>query len=317
MNNIGFVIPCYRSELTIENVIKEIHRKMDERPDYTYEIICVNDCSPDTVWDVLKKMVRNDSKLRIIYLSCNVGKSSAQMAGLHYINSEYIVLLDDDGQCPMDRLWDLTDPLMRDECDVSTARYTHKKQTLWKNMGSNMNVAMGRVLLNKPKGLRFENFLVLKRFVIDEIVNYDFPYPYLEGLILRVTRRIKMIDMVERERGDNKKTGFTFSKSLSLWTNGFTAFSVKPLRLASIIGTIAAVAGFIYGIVAVIIKIANPNKILSGYTSVIVILLFVGGLMLLSLGLLGEYVGRIYICISKAPQFIVRNMMSHETEHKE
>lgn len=309
MKLLSFVIPCYRSEKTIEGVIEEIVETVHQRPEYDYEIICVNDESPDDVYSVLCDIAANNTKVKVIDLAMNMGKASAVMAGYSLVKGDYIVTLDDDGQCPAYDLWKLIEPLENNECDVSTAHYAVKKQAAWKNIGSDINVLMGRILLDKPKGLRMENFSASKQFVIKEMIKYQYPYPYLEGLILRVTKRIKMVDMEERERADDKGSGFTFKRSVSLWVNGFTAFSVKPLRISTIVGSAAAFAGFVYGIISVIRKIINP-AIPMGYTSLLVLLLFIGGLILMSLGLLGEYIGRMYICLNRSPQYVIKNIIN-------
>lgn len=305
-NLLSFVIPCYRSEHTISKVTEEIIQVVSQRPQYDYEIICVNDFSPDNVYSVLMGLADKNPKIKIVNLAKNMGKHSAVLAGYSFVSGEYIINLDDDFQCPTYELWNLLKPVECDECDYATARYYTKKQAAWKNFGSNVNVLMGIVMLDKPKELRFENFSVTKRFVTDEIIKYTNPYPYLEGLVLRVTRRIKMVDMEERERADDNSTGYTFKKSLSLWMNGFTAFSVKPLRIATILGFATAAIGFLYGLYMIIRKLIEPN-IMMGYTSLAVIQLFLGGMILMCLGLVGEYIGRIYISINNAPQYVVRD----------
>ena len=306
---LSFVIPCYRSEFTIQKVIEEIAQTVSEREAYDYEIICVNDCSPDHVYDVLETLAKRDRRIKVVNLAKNMGKHAAVLAGYAYVNGAYIVNLDDDCQCPTYELWNLLRPVENDECDVATAKYRRKKQAFWKNAGSAFNAAVGSVMLDKPRDLRMENFRVLKRFVVDEIVKYTNPYPYIEGLILRVTNRILCVEMEERERGDGQGTGYTFMRSLALFVNGFTAFSVKPLRLSTFVGFFTAVIGFISAIILVIRKILKPSIVI-GYTSTVVIQLLIGGLILMSLGLVGEYVGRIYISINRSPQYVVRNTIN-------
>ena len=308
-NLISFVIPCYRSEATIKLVIDEIIEVVAQRPVYDYEIICVNDCSSDSVYTVLEDLAKNNQKIKIVNFAKNMGKHAAVLAGYAYASGEYVVNLDDDFQCPTIELWKLLDPLIYDGYDYTTAKYPEKKQAAWKNLGSNVNVMMSEALLGKPKNLRFENFTAMKRFVMNEMARYDNPYPYLEGLVLRTTRNIKAIEMEERERADSNTTGYTLVKSISLWINGFTAFSVKPLRFSAFAGFFTALAGFITGLIMVVRKIINP-EIVMGYTSLAVIMLFLGGMILMCLGLVGEYVGRIYICLNKAPQYVVKNTIN-------
>ena len=307
---LSFVIPCYRSELTIEKVIDEIESTVMQRQEkYDYEIICVNDCSPDNVLSVLKKVASSDKKVKVIDFSRNMGKHSALMAGFSYCIGDYVVTVDDDYQCPVYELWKLIEKVESDSCDYATAKYKEKKQSAFKNFGSDINLIMSHILLGKPKNLRFENFAVMKSFIKDEIIKYDKPYPYMEGLIWRVTHNIEMVEMEERERGDNKATGFTFGKSLSLWLNGFTAFSVKPLRISTILGFLLAAGGFIIGLIMIIRKLIDPD-IAAGYTSLVGLQLFIGGIIMVILGLIGEYIGRIYICLNNTPQYVVRDTIN-------
>lgn len=308
---LSFVIPCYRSENTIKNVIEEIISTVGERADYDYEIIAVNDCSPDGVYGVLKELASTNKKIKVINLAKNMGKHSAVMAGYAFVNGDYVVNLDDDFQSPVNRLWDLLNPVEKDCCDVATAEYLRKKESAWKRLGSNINFWVSEIMLDKPKGLRFENFSVIKRFVMDEVLNYKNPYPFLEGLFLRVTKRIISVPMKQRDRADANETGFTFWKSVSLFANGFTNFSVKPLRFALILGTLFALLGFAYGIVIIVRKVIFPATPM-GWSSIMAINLFSSGMIMLLLGVIGEYVGRIFICINDAPQFVVRETINVE-----
>lgn len=310
---LSFVIPCYRSEKTIEKVCGEIADTVSQRDNYDYEIICVNDFSPDNVYSVLERLAAADPRIKVVNCARNMGKHSAVLAGYKYAKGDYIVNIDDDYQCPANELWRLLEPVEKDECDFATAKYPVKKQSAFKNFGSNINLFMSSVMLDKPASLRFENFSIMKRFVMEEIVKYDKPYPYLEGLIYRVTHRISSVEMEERSRADDNATGFTFKKSLSLWLNGFTAFSVKPLRIATVLGFVIALLGFIFGAFVIIRKLINPT-IEAGYTSLIAVLLFIGGVIMILLGLIGEYVGRIYICLNNTPQYIVKNTINLDKE---
>lgn len=303
---LSFVIPCYRSEKTVSSVVEEIVREMQKNGCREYEILCVNDCSPDHVWDVLKELADRYPCVKSIDLAKNMTRIPALMAGLKNSTGDIMVILDDDGQCPMDRIGDLLDPLFHGY-DVSSAKYPEKKQSRFKNFGSRVNQKMTEVLLEKPAELQFSNFLALKRFVVDEILRYENPYPYMTGLILRTTSHIANVEMEERSRLAGTTT-YTFKKLISLWMNGFTAFSVKPLRIATMIGVITAALGFLLGLITVIRKMINPSNILAGYSSTMAVILFVGGVLMLMLGMIGEYVGRIYISINRSPQYVIRSI---------
>lgn len=308
---LSFVIPCYRSEKTIRKVIEEIISTVEQRPSYDYEIITVNDCSPDNVYEELKSLAAENTKIKVINFSKNMGKHAAVMAGYSVCQGDYVVNLDDDYQCPVYELWKLVELLEKDECDYATAKYIEKKQSVFKNFGSNINLWMITFLLNKPKDLRFENFNIMKRFICQEIVKYKHPYPYLEGLVLRVTHRVRTVEMEVRDRGDDNKTGFTFRKSVSLLLNGLTAFSVKPLRIASVLGIVFSFSGFIWALYTIINKLLNPD-VAAGYSSLLAAILLTNGLLMLMLGLIGEYIGRVYICLNASPQYVIKDTINFE-----
>ena len=309
MTLLSFVIPCYRSEKTIEKVVDEIIATVAQRADYDYEIICVNDCSPDGVIHVLERLAAQNPKIKVIDFAKNMGKHAAVLAGYAAALGEYVFDLDDDCQSPVYELWRLLEPVERDECDYATAKYSMKREKLYKRLGSDVNLMMSRIMLEKPKDLRFENFNAMKAFVAKEVTAYKNPYPYLEGLVLRITRRIATVPMEQRERGDDNATGFTLRKSINLLTNGLTSFSVKPLRAASICGMLMALIGLVFSVVVVIRKLLHP-EILVGYSSLMAVFLITSGMIMLMLGMIGEYIGRIYICINDAPQYVIRRTIN-------
>lgn len=308
---ISFVVPCYYSELTIRNVIAEISQVMSERSYINYEIIAVNDSSPDNVLMVLRELAQGNDRIKVIDLAKNSGKHAAIMAGYSVIKGDIIINLDDDGQCPLDKLWDLIEPLNR-EYDIAIAKYPVKKQSAFKNFGSKINSIMARFLIGKPKDLYLSNFSAMKKFVVDEIIKYDKPYPYMDGLMIRTTSKICNVNMEERERSAGEGH-YTFKKSLKLWLNGFTSFSVKPLRIATILGIAIAFVGFIFSLITIVRKIIYP-QILMGYSSLMAMLLFVSGMIMMMLGMIGEYIGRIYICINNSPQYVIRKTINVEED---
>lgn len=307
---ISFVIPCYRSERTISKVIEEIVETVAKKQGYDYEIICVNDASPDNVLDVLREAANSNPKIKVINLAKNKGKHAAILAGHSFVSGEFIVDLDDDCQSPVCEFWRLLTPVENDECDVATANYFKKKESFWKRAGSKVNMIMTGIMLDKPKGMVIDNLSVMKRFVSDEMLKYKNPYPYFEGLVFSVTKRVNVIMMEQRERGDDQGTGYTIRKSIALWANGLTAFSVKPLRIASIAGACFALVGFCAIIYIFLGRLVFHTIYVLGYASLMAMLLFSSGLMMLMLGMLGEYIGRMYISLNAAPQYTVKETIN-------
>ena len=300
---ISFVIPCYRSEHTLEAVVREIEATMSERSGYDYEIILADDCSPDNVWGVIERLCENDARIKAVQFTKNFGQHSAILAGCAEADGDAVFCLDDDGQAPVDELFKLVDELEKGY-DVVYGVYPEIKQNAFRKFGTWVNNKMAQSLLGWPRNVQSTSFLILRRQIVEEMLKYRNPYPYPEGLIIRVTDRIGTVPVKQRERAYGT-SGYSFKKLLHLWVNGFTAFSVKPLRIASLCGAFFALCGFIYLIVIVINKFTNP-LIAEGYSSTMAIQLLIGGLLMLMLGLVGEYIGRIYICLNNSPQYVVR-----------
>lgn len=314
MTKLSFVIPCYRSEQTIEGVVNEIQETMQTLPEYSYEIILVNDCSPDQTFDVIRGLCEKNSNILGVNLARNFGQHAAIMAGLHYATGDLVAFLDDDGQTPANEIGKL---LMAIEAgaDVAMASYDQKKHSAFRNWGSRVNEYMLRVMLKKPRNLSMTSFFVVRWFVAENMMLYTNSYPYLPGLLLRCTKNIVNVPVHHRER-EIGASGYTFKKLLGLWINGFTAFSVVPLRVATLIGTCSAVLGFLYGIYTVIRKLVDPN-ILLGFSSLMSAILFIGGMLMIILGLIGEYIGRIYISLNNSPQYVVREKVGKGQEESD
>ena len=300
---LSFVIPCYRSENTIETVVQEIRDTIATRSGTDYEIVLVNDCSPDGVWQVIKRLAADDNHIKGICLAKNFGQHSALMAGYGQATGDYIISLDDDGQTPASESFKLVDKL--DEgYDVVYGYYEHSAQHLFRRFGTWVNKKMAEAIIGQPKTLRTTSFFIMRKFIVDEIVRYPHPFAYISGLVFRATKNLGNVEVQHRHRLEGT-SGYTLAGLLGLWINGFTAFSVKPLRAATFIGVICALVGFVAGLYVVYQKFLNP-EIPVGYTSMLATLLFVGGMIMLLLGLIGEYVGRIYISINQSPQYVVR-----------
>lgn len=305
---ISFIIPCYRSEETIGSVVEEIKKTMIGLEEYTYEVILINDASPDGTFEVIQDLCRKESFLTGINLAKNFGQHGALMAGFHHAKGDICVCLDDDGQTPAQEVDRLLQGL-REGADAVYARYEQKQHSFLRNGGSRLNDLMTRIMLGKPRSLYLSSYFAVKGFVAEEIKRYEGAYPYVIGLVLRATKNIRNADISHRTRTSGT-SGYTLGKLLALWFNGFTAFSVKPLRIATGAGAICAMAGFAYAIYTVIKRIwIQPSGLVIGFSALMSAVLFIGGMLMLMLGLVGEYIGRMYISMNHSPQYVIREMV--------
>lgn len=305
---LSFVIPCYRSQKTVGSVIDEITKTMKKEPEYDYEIILVNDGSPDHVWDTIREYAGRDDHILGVNLAKNFGQHSAVLAGYHYCTGDYVVSLDDDGQTPAREVFKLLHELQTGY-DVVYAKYDEMHQKAFRRWGSDFARRMSDYIFG-VRGYYTGSFFVARRFVTDEMIRYQNCYPYLGGLVLRTTRNIGYVSIQHNDRLAGQ-SGYNLKKLFSLWFNGFTAFSVKPLEISTYIGFLIALLGFVYTIVIIIRKLFIPELealIPYGWSSQTAIMLVIGGLILINMGLMGEYIGRIYICINNSPQFVVKEV---------
>lgn len=308
---LSFVIPCYRSENTIKKVVDEIKETVVTREGFDYEIILVNDCSPDGVWDVISNMADNNPNIVGINFAKNFGQHSALLAGYHYCTGDYVVSLDDDGQTPANEVYKLVDKL-EEGYDLVYASYGEVHQNPIRRIGSKFAKAMSDYMFDiKGDKNQGSSYYIARKFVIDELIKYENPYPYMGGLHLRVTRNMGFVFVQHRDRMEGT-SGYSFKGLVNLWLNGFTAFSVKPLRLGSYAGFFFAFLGFVYAIITIIRKVFVTPNMEAGWSSIISIVLIIGGVIMVMLGLIGEYVGRIYICINNSPQYVIKEIKGYE-----
>lgn len=310
MKKVSFVIPCYRSEKTLEHVVAEIHDTMKTLGEYEHEIILVNDCSPDGTLAVIRRLCEADERIKGISFSRNFGQHAALMAGFRQSEGDYVVCLDDDGQTPADEVDKLLSKL-EEGYDAVYAKYEHKQHSAFRNLGSKVNELMTRVMLEKPKDLYVSSYFAVRRFVAEDMMRYENSYPYVIGLVLRATKNITNVIVQHREREEGS-SGYTFKKLMTLWFNGFTAFSVKPLRIATAAGVVSACVGFLYGIYTIIKRLVNP-AVPMGFSALMAALVFFGGMIMIMLGMIGEYIGRIYISMNNSPQYVIRERINCET----
>ena len=300
---ISIVIPVYRGAESIGPLVDSLVESL--RPHFSFEIILVNDCSPDDSERVCIELhEKYKSIIKFYSLAKNVGEHNAVMAGLNNATGEWAVIMDDDFQNPVSEVIKLVSFAVANTYDVVYTYYDKKKHSLFRNIGSRFNDRVASMMLKKPKDLYLSSFKAVDRFLINEIVKYELPFPYIDGLILRTTSNIGRLRVRhgERLRG---KSGYTFRKLVSLWLTSFTNFSVIPLRISTTVGFAFAVLGFIVGIEMVIEKIMEPTLPV-GYALLVFLITVFAGTQLIAIGMVGEYIGRMFLCQNKKPQYSIR-----------
>ena len=306
---LSFVIPCYRSEHTIADVVEEIVSTVSSRrAAFDYEIILVNDGSPDGVAGVIEGICEKHPEIVFVNLSRNFGQHSAVMAGFGKVRGEIVVCLDADGQTPADECMKLVDKLL-EGYDIVFAEYKQTRQSLFRILGSRFNTACNRFIFGQPKDLKTTSYYACLRFVVDTALQYPNPFPYITGLLLQSVSRTANVKVNHRARREGK-SGYSLKKLVKLWTNGVTAFSIKPLRFAAYLGWTVSAGGFIFALVTIIRKLVNPDME-AGWASTISVLLALGGVIIALIGIVGEYIGRIYLSINKSPQYVVRETIDN------
>ena len=307
---ISIIIPVFNSEKTISVLADDIAKTLGEN--YKFEIILVNDCSQDNSEVKCKELVSKFSNVTLLSLSKNVGEHNAIMAGLNNCSGECAVTMSDDLQHSTSALKELIEYGVKEKenFDVVYTYYDKKQDGIIKNFGSRFNGLIANLLLNKPNSLYISDFRFINRFLIDEIIKYKSPFTYLDGIILGITNKIGKIK-VEHSKRSQGKSGYTLTKMLQLWSNMSTSFSILPLRLSMLMGLILSILGFILAVLFFIERIVD-DSVPSGFASIFVSVTIFSGAILIALGLIGEYVGRIFISLNKKPQFVIRDSWSNK-----
>ena len=312
---ISIVIPCYNSSRTIGEVVRLTAQELNRLGYPDFEFVLVDDGSPDggKTADVLRELAQAYPFVRAILLARNSGQHNAIMAGLNYAQGDTLIGMDDDMQTHPSQLQYLLAEYEKGY-DIVYGYYPEKKESLFRTFGSWVNYMAVRILIGKPKELKTSSFWVIKRFVRDYVVQYKHPYSYLQGLFLRTTKHISSIPIKHFERQVGH-SGYTFKTLLKLWTN-IMGFSVIPLRLATYCGYIFSALGIIGAIAIVIRKLLVPSTAV-GWPSMMVAVCFFAGINLLFLGLIGEYIGRMFLGMNSNPQFVVREVCGLPDKHTE
>jgi polyisoprenyl-phosphate glycosyltransferase len=301
---LSIVIPVFNSAECIHELVAQISGVLRR---HKYEIVLVNDQSGDSSWKEMQSVAQRNKNVIAVNLRKNAGQDNALMAGFSFASGRFVVVMDDDLQhSPKDI------PALHKEIqkgfDVCYAKFHEKKQRWWKNLGSYINGKISEVVISKPGHIYLSPFKIIRREVVDDILKYQGIFPYVDGLIFQVTNSVTQITVEHHDRYRGR-SNYSLIRSIRVLIKLVTGFSIRPLRISSLAGFVTALAGFLLGIYH-IVKYFTSDDIVEGWTTQIVLTLFLGGLILMSLGLVGEYIGRIYLCVNAKPQFSIKDVLN-------
>ncbi|MBR0400307.1 MAG: glycosyltransferase [Mogibacterium sp.] len=307
------VIPCYNSSHTISDVVSLTADEFGRLGIDDFEFILVDDYSPDggATMEVLRGLAASRPYVTVVELARNTGQHNAVMAGLAYAAGDLIITMDDDMQTHPSQLGKLLEAAK--DHDVVYGYYPEKHHSAFRNFGSWVNFMTVRILIGKPRDLKTSSYCVMKRYVRDNMVEYHAQYSHLQGLILRIVSPDKIasvpIEHFDRAYGTSN---YTLKKLIGLWSN-IAGFSIVPLQITKRCGIAISMIGIIGTIILLIQKIVHPAVVL-GWTSMIVAIFFFSGILLFTIGMVGEYVGRMFLAMGNYPQYVVRKVHTTDPE---
>ena len=300
---LSIVIPVYNGAGSIAELVRALE---ELRIEGGHEIILVNDGSPDDSLDLCRALVDGASvPITLIKLARNYGEHNAIMAGLRHASGAHIITMDDDLQNPPEEVERLLVFAQGSGKEVIYTFYDEKQHPVWRNLGSRFANRVADFVLEKPRGLYLSSFRCISAFVVREITRYEGPFPYVDGLILQVTHDIGrlMVRHLPRAAG---RSNYTLRRLMRLWASMFVNFSVMPLRVSTITGFVLSGLGALAG--AIVIAEALISSPPAGWASLMAAVLLLSGVQLVILGIVGEYLGRLYLTANGKPQSVIREV---------
>lgn len=297
---LSVIIPVYNSEKTIAPLVETLLHALSA---ISFEIVMVNDGSRDSSEAICKEIASTYSNVKFISLRRNYGEFNAVMCGLNWAYGDYSVMIDDDFQNPPAEILKLVEKAESENCDVVYTYYARKQHSVGRNLGSKMVNWLTGYLLNKPKGLYLSSFKLIRKEVVREIIKYQGPYPYIDGLIFRITRSIGTVSVTHLKREEGV-SNYTWTKLISLFLNILFCYSSLPIRLFVPIGLGLFGLGFLLLCFLTLQWIIGPDP--KGWQVVTATFIFVGGIQCILLSVLGEYIGKSFMAQSGQPQYVIK-----------
>jgi glycosyltransferase involved in cell wall biosynthesis len=300
---ISVCIPVYNGARSIARLVEEVAAELKR---HAVEFVLVNDGSKDNSDEVCSEIAARRTDVTYICLRRNFGEHNAVICALGHCSGECAVIIDDDFQNPPSEILKLVTELGRGY-DVVYSKYHSKKHSVLRNLGSRFNDVMATALIRKPKDLYLSSFKAISRPLIDEIVKYTGPFPYIDGLILRATSSIASV-FVEHQNRPEGRSNYTLGKLVTLWLNMFVNFSIRPMRVISLLGLATSAISFVLAVAFLIDRIRHPS-LPAGWASIALLVLFLGGIQTMALGIIGEYVGKNYLDRNRTPQWTIKTIV--------
>jgi glycosyltransferase involved in cell wall biosynthesis len=304
---LSIVIPVYNGAKSIAELV---HALETLDIDGGHEIVLVNDGSPDDSLAVCRRLLGEARvPITLVNLARNFGEHNAIMTGLRHTRGAYVITMDDDLQNPPTEVKRLLEHARASGKDVVYTRYSVKHHAYWRNLGSRFANWVADVLMEKPKGLYLSSFRCMSAFLVEQVTRYEGPFPYVDGLVMQATQLIDTLEVEHLPRMAGR-SNYTLKRLVRLWINIFVNFSVLPLHLSTIAGFALSLIGLV-GVISVVLEALffEPPQ---GWASLMAATLLLSGVQLLILGILGEYMGRLFLTANRKPQTVVREVVRSE-----
>jgi undecaprenyl-phosphate 4-deoxy-4-formamido-L-arabinose transferase len=302
------VIPVYNAEKSIERLISQLYIDLKG---IDFEVVLVNDGSRDNSEKICSGLAEANPSVKFISLRKNFGEHNAVLCGLNFVEGEYAVIIDDDFQNPPSEIAKLLTEIEHGY-DVVYSKYHQKRHNIFRNCCSSIHNSISNFLIDKPSDLYLSSFKIISKEVVDEIVKYKGPFPYIDGLVMRTTDNISSVYVHHAERAEGK-SNYTVAKLFSLYMNMFINFSIKPLRIFTLAGTFIFALGLILAIYFISSKFMYWQ--VPGWTSTILIILLFSGFQIIFLGLIGEYMGKQYLDQNNTPQWVIKKRVTKKRDN--
>ncbi|MES2519903.1 MAG: glycosyltransferase family 2 protein [Bacteroidota bacterium] len=290
---LSVIIPVYHGAVTITQLVDTVQEQLNA---YSFEIILVNDGSKDDSEKVCLGLTTKFNNVTFLSLRKNFGEFNAVMCGLNFVKGEYAVIIDDDFQNPPSEIIKLLETAQKGNFDVVYSQYDEKKHHQIRNMGSWLVNQVTTSLFKKPQDLYLSSFKLIKKEIVDEICQYKGPYPYIDGLIFNITDNVGKVVVQHNDR-HHGESNYTVKKLASLFLNILFGYSLLPVRLALFFGLLSTFTALVISILQFSGIINHP---------IVLVVLFFGGVQLISIGIAGEYIGKTFLSQSNTPQYTLK-----------